>query len=381
MMKKLTLSFLCLALLSGCTQTRILEEINIITAVGYDPDEDSNMLRTTSVIENMEPGKEGTSRVRNSKGHTSKGAKNSLSLNASRLSASGQVRLALYGRQLAEEKGIVSIADTLSRDPSIGSLVYMVVAENEARDIMSHNYKDIPNIGEYLYRLIEHNIEQHSIPSCTIHEFLKYYYSDGRDPILPIISRKNNEVGISKMALFNGDKLVGDIDTKYLFNIQLLLNNASRQQREMKISIENIPFEKKALEEKEDIKNNFHILFDVIDIHTVILLTNQSKTEPEFKIHTNMTISLSEIDERINLSGENIKKQISTEINNNIKEETLELLSVLKDRQADVIGFGEIYNRKNKITNSTSEEWRKKFSRAQFNIEVNTKITRTGARE
>lgn len=53
--------------------------------------------------------------------------------------------------------------------------------------------KEEGNIGNYLFEMLDHNIMEEKIPSCTIHEFLRAYFSKSSDPVLPLITIKGDE--------------------------------------------------------------------------------------------------------------------------------------------------------------------------------------------
>nr|WP_285844266.1 Ger(x)C family spore germination protein [Brevibacillus borstelensis] len=208
---------LCSVLLSGCIRTQIFDELGMITVAGYDLLKDGN-IRGTVVMPSINPEAEEKVQVMSGISLTSKGIRDKANLQSDKEVLGGQLRVAMYSEELAR-KGIGSIVDTLYRDPSIGSRVYLSVIEGQTYDLLTYKFKEEGNIGIYLYQLIRHNVEDDKIPSPTLHEFYRSYFSEGIDPYVPFLERKGDEVRIKGVALFHKDKYVGWIPPKEAFHI------------------------------------------------------------------------------------------------------------------------------------------------------------------
>lgn len=144
----------CMLLLSGCVQPRILERQGIVTAVGFD--KKGKLYEGASVMLSFQTSHSSMSEVIEATNKTSKGLRQVLEARTSHDLGSGQIRVIVYGKELAEKDGIFTLTDTLQRDANIGALVYLAVSEPNAKEIVkSKKYEDTPDIGTYLYRLIE----------------------------------------------------------------------------------------------------------------------------------------------------------------------------------------------------------------------------------
>ncbi|MGO4272670.1 Ger(x)C family spore germination protein, partial [Paenibacillus sp. TAF58] len=123
----LVLSVIVLLLPIGCVQKRILEELGLVVVVGYDPQED-NRIMGTALLHQIDPEAKEKVQVVVSTANTSKGIRNSQNRELSKRVVSGQLRIAMYNEKLARS-GILTLTDTLSRDPSISDTVYVTVSK------------------------------------------------------------------------------------------------------------------------------------------------------------------------------------------------------------------------------------------------------------
>jgi spore germination protein len=210
-------------LMSGCLQQKPLEELGLVTAMGYDKEDEQ--LRGTIVYYEFDPLHTNNSKIVSTLANTIKGIRQKENLSSSRKLVSGQLRIAIYGEELAKE-GIISYIDTLSRDSEVGTMVYLSVAENSAYDLINNSQQsqEITNVGTYLYDLISQNVEAESLVSPTLHEFMQCYYSEGRDPVLPMLDFTDDTLLIKGLALFKDEKMKGIIDIDKSFYLKLMLD-------------------------------------------------------------------------------------------------------------------------------------------------------------
>lgn len=120
MKKKLSCFLLCLSVffLSSCVETKYLEKLGLITAVGYDQ-ADGERIKGTIVLYQFNPAMEDVEKILTSESKTSKGIRLSQNLETDHKLVSGQLRIAVYGKELAK-KGIAHLVDTLERDSAPG---------------------------------------------------------------------------------------------------------------------------------------------------------------------------------------------------------------------------------------------------------------------
>ncbi|MEY2196470.1 Ger(x)C family spore germination protein [Neobacillus sp. BF23-41] len=225
-MKKLQLSFInivLMILLTGCvSEEKIIDDIDLVTAVGYDY-VDANYVRGTVSIPVFKPDKTISTQTFSDVSSLIRENRAKLDSEADKPLFSGKLEVALYSEELAEH-GIYEFIDYLSREPSIGSRVLLAVVEGKAKDYIIKKFPST-DTGLYISTLLEKYIEKGTIPKTNLHQMKYLYFSKGGDPFLPLLKMKNGKVKINGIALFKDDRYVGKIPFKQTFAFKTLVEN------------------------------------------------------------------------------------------------------------------------------------------------------------
>jgi spore germination protein len=305
-----------LMIAGGCIRKEILDDINILSAFGYDY-VDENKIRGTALISVYE-----TDNISNetfvATSITSKDILEQLQHKSSDPLANGSIEVILYEDKLAK-KGIMPIMDTLSRDPSLGTRLYLTVVKGTAKEVLEGKYTNRGN-GIYLSNLIRQNIEQRDIPKTNLHKFLYAYYSDGRDPFLPYIQRSKDKVKIVGIALFDNDRMVHYIKGDEMFYFKILVDRYTEGTHT--IQLEN--------DEYAAIKS---------------IVTNRTFSFSGSKEHPKITVKIKIEGVLYEYSGghynKKIKRMIEKSFEKEIAKESGNLIKHLQSHQIDPIGFGD----------------------------------------
>ncbi|CAM3288883.1 Ger(x)C family spore germination protein [Brevibacillus invocatus] len=206
-------------LISGCEPTQILDETTLITVMGFDVLEDNRIRATASapVVSSLVSQKE---QVVSATDTTLNGIMNKLDLQLDRRPKLGQLRIALYSKEMAK-KGMIEFVGVMDR-VEVGLRPYLGIVDGKSYDLVQADYPTQGNIGLYLYYTIYKNVRGEQLPSSTLHEFMRDYYSEGNDPYLPFIERKGNDINIKGVALFKGDQYVDWVKPEQAFYIKLV---------------------------------------------------------------------------------------------------------------------------------------------------------------
>ncbi|MGN7401050.1 Ger(x)C family spore germination protein [Cytobacillus praedii] len=247
----LILFLVMLMFLSGCMhiRERVLDDIQLATAAGYEYiDEDK--IEVTAVFPNFQPDKSVKNEILVASSIMSKEVRDKHSLQSEKPLLSGKLEVTLYETKTAE-RGIKDLLDTLERDPSVGSNVFLAVLDGSPKELLSKQYGNMDN-GIFLSNLIEQNIESGLIHKTNLHQFTYKYYAEGMDPMLPIIGKKDGKINLKAIGLFDGDRMVGRIEEKEYFYLKILLNRKSENDthaikldEKTKVSIFNIRSKRK----------------------------------------------------------------------------------------------------------------------------------------
>ncbi|KGP73114.1 Ger(x)C family spore germination protein [Pontibacillus yanchengensis] len=375
-MKRLTLLMICSVLcLTSCVEKKYLEQIGIVTAVGYDMLDEEGWLEGTHVLFQFDPNQANVSQIITTRAKTAKGLINDASLKTSKKLASGQLRLVLFGDKIAKE-GVMRLLDTLARDAEIADMMYIAVSETTANQVLrANNFEDAANIGTYLHQLIQKNIQDEKVPQSTLHDFLHHYYDRSSDPVVPILNEENSKPTIRNLAVFRGDQMVGKISAKEGFHLKLLKDRFESGQLEMVIPQEPFIDDKESdrhYEEVQGIYINLGELSSDTDIQVV------SVDNIEFNVNINITARVLELSEAVKMEDDKIIKKLEETIDKNLEQQTEELIQKLQEMNSDPVGFGLKYQRKVGPKAMENDKWRELYPQMKVKININTKILRSG---
>jgi spore germination protein len=120
----------------------------------------------------------------------------------------GQIRLLMIDQALAK-KGIHSLINTLSLDPSITPRLYLVVTNGKVEDYINNQLEKQENLDFFIYRLFKHYETNNEgvITVVNLHEFIKKLYLPYASPILPVFKVSKDDFTYEGTAIFQEDRL------------------------------------------------------------------------------------------------------------------------------------------------------------------------------
>lgn len=358
-------------ILSACTEVKTLEEMGLITTVGYDLSEDGKVL-STMVLLQVDTAEQNSTALITGEALTSKGARISADLKSPKKLQSGQLRVALFSEKIAAE-GIINLTDTISRDPSISDLTYLGIVEGNANELLNLRNEQFKDIGQFIYKELDQNIKGEQIPSSTLQEFTHDYYAEGVDPTLPTLKAENGLVNITGMALMRNDKIVGKISSSEAFYLKLINDRYEVGKLELVISKEDFQ------DILKETPTELAVVLDTIKSDSNIELRKKDKNT--FNLTINLNSRLLEINQSIDLKNpENVKK-LETVISSKIKKNVEDLITYAQTNDSDVFGFGEVYRSSVYHSDITREKWHEIYKTITVDVKVNFHIVRTGVVE
>lgn len=364
----------CTCFLSSCVESKYLEKLGLITAVGYDQAEDEKITGTI-VLYQFNPAMEDVEKILISKSKTSKGIRLSQNLETDHKLVSGQLRIAVYGRELAE-KGISHLVDTLERDSSIGNMVYLTIADTTAEQILNYQMTErTSNMGTYLYNLVRQNVESELLVSPTLQEFITDYGSVGKDPLLPLLKASDGKVGVAGFALFTRDKFIKEIKKDKIFYIRSLMEDYNAGSVEVELPLEKFkPYLSNPHLGQE--KDKVYIMID--SIKSSHKIKTEKKATPSFNVKLKIESRILEMSEEMKLSDPKALSLLEDEISDYIEKNIKEMILMLQEEGTDPIGFGMEYKSIRGNEDLSREKWDKLYKDASFHVKVENKIIRTG---
>lgn len=361
--------------ISGCAQQKIVDDVSLIRGVSYDKSEDKNILIKVAVpIFKSE--KSTAVDFYTSVADTSKGGKFKINLESPRAFVSGQLAVALYGKSLAED-GVIDYIDTLHRDPSIGNRIKLGVVEGEASDLLSEELVKVGmRPGAYLANLIEQNEQVETLPKTNLHIFLYSYYSDGKDPILPLIKKDKQHAEISGLALFKDDQYVEKIPMKKAYILRLFSNEGFRSGT-FEVILDNEKEEEEKDKEETQDEDHIAVIENVKSSMRLDIIKEESIPTFVFKVQIKGLIK--EYTGHLNTENEKRLKKIKKELEEKIVTESIETIKQLQKLEIDPIGLGEKYRSTTRDWNP--DQWEDLYPQVKIKVEANVTIVQSGVVE
>lgn len=360
------------SILVGCAETNILDRVGIVTLVGYDVGTEGEM-STTSAIREVNPEFQSNVEVVTTENDTSKGNRMKTNRKLSKKVVVGQMRVVLFSEELAKDD-IHRYIDSLLENATISNSLYLAVAEGEMAPLLEYDYKNIDDIGEHIFRLLEQNIAQESMISSTLHETGRDFYTAGEDIYMPIIKKEEELVDLSGIALFNGGKMVSKIQPKDTFYVKLIRDKFESGTFETILQKEDIP---NGLMDKTP--NQISIAFDAIKSERDLKLVNS--TTPEFDLKLKIKSRLTEIYPDVNLGDPKVVAKLEKAISKNLSNEISRVIAYCQSNDSDIFGFGEKYRSSVRGSKLTKEKWHELYKNMKVNVEVDFVILRSGVFE
>jgi len=358
-----------LVILIGCAEQKLLERVGLVTLLGYDLGSE-NLLSTTAVIRQVNPEFQSNIEIINAENETSKGTRTKINRKVSKKVVPGQLRVTLFGQELAE-KGIGQNVDALSRDSVISGSLFMAVVEGQAEELLTYKYENIEDIGQHIFKMLEQNIESEQIISTTLHEVAHDYHSIGEDIAMPIIKREEELILISGVALLNQGKMVGKLPPDDSFYLKLVRDRFEAGTFEASLKSEDIDSSL-----MKDPPKELSVVLDTIKSKKNLKLVKQST--PEFDLHISMKARLLELNEEIDLGDPKNIAKLEKGISKFISKEISRIIAECQEMGSDVFGFGEKYRSSVRNSELTNEKWHELYKEAKVNVNIDFTILRTG---
>lgn len=355
-------------ILSGCVEQNILERTSITTLVGYDLDE-NNEINTTAVIRQINPDLESKVEIQSSTAETSRGARVKTELKTSKKIGSGQLRVVLFGDELAKA-GLNNAIHSLKMNPEISNGIHLAVVEGDTKSLIENNYKNITDIGQHIFQLIEHNTDQQHILSSTLHEINRDNLSKITSFSLPLLKKEGDYVEITGTAFFKYGKMVGSLPIEDTLYFKMIRQNFQDGFLELALPTETFD------NDSQNSSDEIHIAIDSINSKRETKVID--KTIPEFDITFNFECRLIETPSNININSLELEGKMEEAINKKIESEINRIIEYSKELNSDIFRFGEIYKAQVRNTNIDSQKWDEMYPQMKVNIKVNSQILRDG---
>ena len=367
--KNLSLCFLCLVhlLISGCWDQNIFEDIGLALLLGLEQTENGELLFSMSLPVFAEDIDE-TVEILSTTSNLLRQSRDQIRNTSGKKVEGGKIQHIIFSKELAE-KGIDNILDVFIRSSENPLLANIVVVDGSPLEMlkMSRDYKDKPRIGVYMANAINNARAHTATPDSRIYSFTILQYCETIDPIAIYISFNEMGIKIEGTALFNKNKMAGNIGLVETGLLHALMGE--------KIQFGYYIKARSMREEDDSDDRGISIL-----LHRVKrkVKTYVNGTSPEINISLDFKGIVNETDLNYRLDQSKDKKTLEDKISILIKQDCIKLLKYLQEIGSDPIGFGEIIRAKhNEYFKSVS--WKSIYPDVKFDIDVKLNFEFYGA--
>lgn len=220
MFKKLLLVFVIVFLvfsISGCWDYRDVNKVSFPATGAYDLHESSiaaarqnqgePLVDLTVIIPNLAQDVKKPFRIERTTGILIGNARGQKPYSSPGTYSAGVAAVIILGEDLARA-GINNMVEALFRGAQIPKTENFAVAEGRGEDVLRAPIKDYSNMGEYLKGVLKQSEKRSFIPSTTLYQF-GVNRAPGKNPIMPLLTLKNQKVEVTGTAIFKKDKMIG----------------------------------------------------------------------------------------------------------------------------------------------------------------------------
>ncbi|MDY8095676.1 Ger(x)C family spore germination protein [Paenibacillus polymyxa] len=355
----------CAALLTGCWDSREIDNLSIIQGVAIDTDQQDMLELTYQHLIAQKSRKNMYSNVTTFNKDSIQSASREQAKQVSRAPLYSFIRLILISDQAIQKTRIDQLLDTFTRSykPSRKSLVMIV--KGNAKEALNKigKHKEIPSID--LEALAKNSDFNSKIPYRITLGEMSTHISQGADFLIQCLE-SNDGNHFSGAALVSGKtkKFAYWLDEEDVIGINWMLGKT-----------------KGSIIKVEDPKTKQHMVFEVEDAHSK-LIPHLNGQDLSFTVRIKTDIKLNENSvTSVDFLKESFIRTAKEAAQDEIKQTISQSLNTLqKEMRADVVGFGT----KVKVNypaywDRVKENWQNTFSQIPIDVQAEIQIERTGA--
>jgi spore germination protein KC len=373
---------------SGCSNYKELNEISVIVGIGIDQN-DNPELPYQVTYQVMNPSAISPTSSSGGKGlhiinytvtaKTLLEAYQKVSATLPRKNYISHLSLIIIGEEFARN-GIGQLFDFLERENQVRTSIPVVIAHDITAEYLLSVVEPTELIPvKNIISTSQNNHEMYGISSeVQIYEAISALNSDGREMLITGINTSKRPMDSSQMknletatpsvmevkglAMFRKGKLVGWLYGELARSAQLVTSEIKRTPVVLpcsKYGDVTVLVKQVKSKLKTDIKNN----------------------QPVLHVSLTMLAEIRETTCKTDIGNSKVLKSLEEQMENEIKKQIKQAISVAQKEKADIFGFGDnLYLTNPVFWHQHKEEWDKLFSEARISVKVNGTIENTGMR-
>ena len=364
-MKKLTLLFFIvgIAVTAGCTETgkrASVEELSLVSSIGFDLVDDKEMRMTVGIPQPAGESPVLTEAYSINTEMVQEGIVK-LSSKTDKMIVLNQLRTLLFSEEFAKSGKVTEVVEHFYRDSTIGNKVRIVIVKDNVEDVLKADYPENAHMDAYLNELFEPKLHTSFSPFTSIHDYINTQTSPVYHTVIPYLEKKGDSLEVTKVALFNKEKMVDEISTEQSLLVQALVGLK-------KLSPLAIKF--------KDNKTDNQLFLEQIESKAKIK-ANKNIESPKVSIELKIRAVLVEYKGDRDLSKVGEFNKLEKEINKHLEKEIEDILKKLQKLELDPVGFSEYFrmHHKGKWTVTMTEEV---IASLDYKVKVDMNVVNTG---
>ncbi|WP_099205258.1 Ger(x)C family spore germination protein [Scatolibacter rhodanostii] len=361
-----------LLLLSGCWDNHELDTLFIVTGIGLDKSEENNEDMNIALQigkphsesgGSEESGASSATIIMETKAKTMLEGLNELNRNSSRTMLLPHNQVLILGEDLAKE-GIESRIDWFLRSQEARLEVLIMVAEGEAKEVLSAQLQQDQISGMYISRMMQDLSRISDNYEFRMFDFMSRLRDETSSPMAPIISVTGEDdkkgLKIDGLAVFKNDKMIGQLTADEMISYIWSMGSVKRcnitSEHEKGSAVFNI--EKLNTKRKMEIKSdgNLKVVFEV-----------------------DANVEIGELSGFDGLQGQELAATLSQVAEDSIQQRMQDTFKKAQSLNADIYEFGVSMKRRHPDEwEKMKENWDEVFSHIELDIQVKVKLPTTG---
>lgn len=322
-------------LVSGCWDRQELNQRTLMLALGIDRGPKPGLLTVSAEIAvpggiplgTGQAGGGGRPRppttVMASTGHTVEEAIAHLSSRLEWPVFLGHVRVVAVSEEVARQ-GMGTILDVLRRNPQIRRLLWLVVTEGEARQLLdaSPPTEQVPIF--FVINQLDTQSRAGTFPRLDLGEFAIRAVNPGEDPAAPVLQVRKDDIQWNGLAVFRHDRMVGKLppdETRTAF--ALASSGPDRAEIEMKMD-----------------KSRVRIRHFSRETRLTPVVTPEG---PRMSVTVRLESNVVEVAGPMETSSPSVLQRIQRAAQEDEERRLRQVLSRLQRLGVDVLGYGEVF--------------------------------------
>ncbi|NQX62741.1 Ger(x)C family spore germination protein [Paenibacillus qinlingensis] len=333
LVKNLLATLLAVGLLTGCSDQRVLNKINLIQTMGLDSSDQG--VKSTVLIGSFKKKGETDIQVLNTVADTTFDIAPKLSLQSKNIIEYGQLGLVIFSQSYARQ-GIGPALESLCRSQKISSSMLLGVTDSTASELLAKAQKSQDSY--YLCDMIDQNIKYGILPRNNLQETLFQYYGEGRDLFLPYFVSEGDDIRIEGLALFKDDKFVTKIGNNKVFLLKLLMQTTKNGNFLVPLA-------------GEEHKEENYIQFSSTGSGATFKLDRLNPV-PSIHIHVRLSAQAKQYPSGIDFNSKEQISKLESDIGAYFEDELQQFLAFCQKKSVDPVGIGDFVRSKTKDWNA-----------------------------